>query len=64
MSDKARIIELQRSNKIAREALQKILHGTCDPIGLAEDALYRMMPLEKTQPLQGLLGHERKSDHV
>jgi hypothetical protein len=59
---KARIIELQRALKIARDALGKIRDGySRDPQAEADDALYRMMPLENKRPLQGLVGHEPRS---
>ena len=56
-----RIVELQKALKIARTALEKISNGQYhrDPCGLASEALYEMLPLEKLRPLQGLLGHER-----
>jgi hypothetical protein len=59
MADKARIIELQRSLKIARTALEKIRfgHAHC-PERTAEDALDAMRPLEPKTQLQGLVGHE------
>lgn len=60
MSDKTRIIELQRQVRIARNALDRIKHGTNSPEGIATDALYEMMALDPKQPLQGLVGHERR----
>lgn len=60
MSEKTRIIELQRSLKIARDALEKIRHGhSRNPEADAEQALEAMWPLDRKQPLQGLVGHER-----
>lgn len=61
MSEKKRIIELQRSLKIARDALTKIRHGhsRC-PETDAEAALDAMLPLEPKVQLQGLTGHERR----
>lgn len=61
--DQSRIIELQRSLKIAREALERIKSGHCGsaPHRIAEDALDRIWPLEQKQPLQGLVGHERRT---
>lgn len=58
MSDKTRIIELQRSLKIARTALEKIRHGhSRNPERDAEDALDEMRPLEPQVQLQGICGH-------
>ena len=52
-----RIIELQKQVRIAREALEKIRHGSGCPERVAEDALERLWPLDRKQPLQGLVGH-------
>lgn len=60
MSDKDRIIELRRQVRMAKKALKAISQGYRDPQGMAEDALYSMIPLEEKRPLQGLLGHERR----
>lgn len=58
MSSKERVIELQKALKIARETLEKIKNGhSRDPEADAEAALDRMRPLERKQPLQGLVGH-------
>lgn len=59
---KSRVVELQAALKIAREALERIKTGHCrsEPHRVAEDALDRMWPLERKQPLQGLVGHERR----
>jgi Mg-chelatase subunit ChlD len=56
VSDKTRIIELQRQIRIAKRALERLKAGGCP---IAGDALYEMMPLDRKQPLQGLVGHER-----
>lgn len=59
---KERIIELQRSLKIAKDALELIRYGhsRC-PEATAEKALDAMRPLEPKTQLQGLVGHERRS---
>lgn len=58
MKDKARIIELQRSLKIARTALEKIMYEhSSNASRVAETALDEMRPLERKMPLQGLCGH-------
>lgn len=59
-ASQARIVELQRYLKIARDALEKIKNGTSDPYHVADIALEETWPLEKKQPLQGLVGHERR----
>lgn len=63
MSDKARIIELQKSLRIAREALERVSCGTTRAQALAADALAEMWKLEPKQQLQGLVGHEPRSRH-
>lgn len=56
-----RIIDLQAQIKIAREALERIRdQHTSHPHNLAANALDSMFALERKQPLQGLVGHERK----
>lgn len=60
MSDKQRIIDLQRQVRIARAALQKIVHGTARPHAIAEEALYDMLPSDKPSPLAGVLGWEKR----
>jgi hypothetical protein len=55
---KDRIVELQKSLRIARRALEAIKDGYRHPEGMASDALDAMFPLEKKQPLQGVVGHE------
>lgn len=58
---KERIIELQKALKIARNTLEKIRdRHSYNPEADADDALQRMWPLERKQPLQGLVGHERR----
>ena len=60
MSDKKRIIELQRQVRIARTALELIRYGHCGSRGpetVAEEALDKLFPLDAKQPLQGLVGH-------
>lgn len=50
MNQKARIIELQRSNKIAKDALERIRYGCRDHVGVAETALDAMRPLAPVLP--------------
>lgn len=58
---KDRIVDLQKALKIARETLEKIKDGhSRNPERDAEDALDRMWPLDRKQPLQGLVGHDRR----
>jgi len=57
---KIRIVELQKSLRIARSALERIKYGVLRPEKLAEDALDELWKLEQKQPLQYLVGHERK----
>lgn len=57
-----RIIELQRQLKIARAALATIARQYSSNPHLVEDqALQDMRPLDKKQPLHGLVGHERRA---
>lgn len=58
--DKERITELQRQVRIAKSALERIEHGTMTPQTVAEEALDTMWPLDKKQPIQGVVGHERR----
>lgn len=61
-AEKTRIVELQRQLKIARDALTKIATGhSGNPQSTADDALYSMFPLDQKQPLQALVGHERRT---
>lgn len=57
---KERIIELQKSLRIAREALERISNGTTRAEALAADALDKMWKLEPKQQLQGIVGHDRR----
>lgn len=59
MSDKKRVIELQKSLRIAKAALEKIKSGTRRPEVVAEAALDAIWPLERTQSLASLCGHEK-----
>lgn len=59
-SEKQRIIDLQKQVRIAREALERIQGGTRYPDTVAESALDKMFKLDPKQPLQGLVGHERR----
>lgn len=56
---KQRTIDLQKSLKIARTALERIQCGHRDPEGLATQALDEMWKLEPKQSLQGVVGHEQ-----
>lgn len=58
MSDKQRIIDLQRQVRIARTALEKIVHSSTDPVNTAEEALDEMRRQDKPAPLAGVLGWE------
>jgi len=60
MSDKTRIIELQRQIKICREALTKISCGAYSPEAVAADALYRLFPLDPKNDLAGICGHANR----
>ena len=58
-----RILALQRQVTIARRALERIKdghRGGRDAETIAGDALDEMWRHEPTQPLQGLVGHERR----
>lgn len=58
MTDKKRIIELQQSLRIAKEALEKIAYGHARNVqDCASSALDKIWRLEPKQPLQGLVGH-------
>ena len=57
MSDKQRIIDLQKSLKIAREALERIHYGTPRAEAIATEALNEIWRMEPKQQLQGLVGH-------
>jgi hypothetical protein len=54
---KQRIIELQKSLKIAKEALERIRYGTTRAESVASEALDKMWKLDPKQPLQGIVGH-------
>ena len=57
-----RIIELQKSLKIAREALERIKCGSTRAESIAADALDDMFRLEPKRQLQGIVGHLTKAD--
>lgn len=57
---KQRIVELQKSLRIAREALTRIAAGTTRSEQIAEEALAAIWKLEPKQQLQGLVGHARR----
>jgi hypothetical protein len=55
---KERIVELQKSLRVARTTLEKIAYGHArNPEADAELALDAMRKLEPKQPLQGIVGH-------
>jgi DNA-binding Xre family transcriptional regulator len=60
VSDKTRIIELQKSLKIAREALERIHYGTTRAEAIATEALEKLWKLEPKQQLQGIVGHSAR----
>lgn len=55
---KTRIIELQRQVRVARLALTRIVHGSRNAEAIASEALENMWPLDRKQPLQGVVGHD------
>ena len=56
-----RIVDLQQKVKIARDALTRIATGQArNPAGVADDALTAIWQLDTKQPLQHLVGHERR----
>lgn len=57
-TDKDRIIRLRAQLRIARAALEKL--KDYDSPGTASQALDVIWRLDEKQPLQGLVGHERK----
>lgn len=59
MNHQKRIVELQRSLRIARNALERIQAGRRNAESIAEEALEELFKLEQKQPLQGVVGHER-----
>jgi hypothetical protein len=54
---KQRIVDLQKSLRIARTALERIQHGHSNPENLAAETLDEMWRLEPKQPLQYIVGH-------
>jgi len=62
MADKqqARIVELQRQVKVAKNALELIKNGARNHEQLACEALDFMWPSDRKQPLQYIFGHERR----
>lgn len=59
-NQKTRIVELQRQISIARNVLTKIATGHArNPHIEADEALTKMWPLDRKQPLQVIVGHER-----
>ncbi len=63
MKDKQRIIDLQKQVRIARTALEHIVHGHAggrDAYTIAEQALDDMQPKDRPVPLEGLLGWSKR----
>lgn len=58
---KLRIVELQKSLKVAREALERIKNGTTRAERIAEEALDTIWKLEPKRPLQGIVGHKARN---
>jgi hypothetical protein len=56
-----RIVALQKQLKIARDTLNRIAAGSRDPELAAVNALDELWKLDRKQPLQGLVGHERRA---
>lgn len=63
MSDKKqeRIINLQAQLKSAKAALAMIAAGCRNPESVADHCMYEIWPRDRKQPLQGLVGHERRT---
>ena len=60
--EKTKRIEAERALRIARETLEKIALGySDDPVREADEALIQMFKVGKKQPLQGLVGHDRRA---
>jgi hypothetical protein len=60
-TDKQRLVETQSQLRLARFALEKIAHHHTDrPDMVAEAALEEIFRVGPKQPLQGLVGHERR----
>ena len=58
---KQRIVELQKSLRVAKTTLEKIAYGHArNPVADAEIALDAMRRLEPKQQLQGIVGHADK----
>jgi len=60
MNHQRRIVELQRSLRIARNALERIQAGRRNAENIAAEALEELFKLEQKQPLQGIMGHGRQ----
>lgn len=58
--DRARIVELQRQLKFARDTLGRIASGCRDAETLASNTLCEMMPLDPKYPLQTTVGHNNR----
>jgi hypothetical protein len=62
MSDKQRIIDLQKQLRVARLALEKIGHGHSQyPEADALTAIDDMMPRDKVVPYDGILGWSKRA---
>lgn len=57
MSQKERIVDLQRQVRISKTALTAIAHGCRNHETVAAEALDALWTLDKKQPLQGVVGH-------
>jgi len=59
--EKAKRIEAEESLRVAKDALEKIAYGhSSNAQDTASSALDKMHQLGRKQPLQGLVGHERR----
>lgn len=59
--EKAKRIEAEQALKIAKDALVKIAYGhSSNEQDTASSALDKMHQLGRKQPLQGLVGHDRR----
>jgi hypothetical protein len=60
VSHQTRIVDLQRQLKISKTALAAISGGCRNHETVASEALDALWALDKKQPLQGVVGHERQ----
>lgn len=61
MSQKARLIELQKQVRISKTALTAISNGCRNHETVATEALDALWALDKKQPLQGVVGHQTEA---